>query len=222
MGSEDLFHKRKARKANSFERRAASRSQYDKVLLVCEGEKTEPNYFKELIQHYKLNTANIEIDGSCGSSPVSVFNRSLELWESEKRKGDPYDRVYCIFDKDTHDSYEEALENISREEFKGIFYAATSVPSFEYWLLLHFKFTTKPYAPAGELSVADAVINELREVMPNYSKGAKRIFSDLFPQIEFAKENATRALKQASEHFTDNPTTYIHELVDYLQNLKSS
>ena len=45
MGSEDLFHKRKAKAADSLKRRKAKRSSYDKVLIVCEGEKTEPNYF---------------------------------------------------------------------------------------------------------------------------------------------------------------------------------
>ncbi|MEJ2743895.1 MAG: RloB family protein, partial [Gammaproteobacteria bacterium] len=167
MGSDDLFNKRKAKKVNSLERRKASRSSYNRVLIVCEGEKTEPNYFKELVQHYKLHTANVEVDGSCGSSPRSVFNRARELWEKEKRKGDPYDRVYCVFDKDTHETYEEALTNISRKEYKDIFHATTSVPSFEYWLLLHYKFTTKPYAASGKHSVADEVINELREVMPD-------------------------------------------------------
>ena len=45
MGSEDLFHKRKAKSAEQLERRKAKRSPYEKVLIVCEGEKTEPNYF---------------------------------------------------------------------------------------------------------------------------------------------------------------------------------
>lgn len=221
MGSDDLFNKRKAKKVNSLERRKASRSSYNRVLIVCEGEKTEPNYFKELVQHYKLHTANVEVDGSCGSSPRSVFNRARELWEKEKRKGDPYDRVYCVFDKDTHETYEEALTNISRKEYKDIFHATTSVPSFEYWLLLHYKFTTKPYAASGKHSVADEVINELREVMPDYSKGRRKVFSELFPHIEYAKKNAERSLMEASKNFTDNPTTLIHQLVDYLQNLKN-
>jgi hypothetical protein len=220
MGSEDLFHKRKAKKANNLERRKANRAPYDKVLIVCEGEKTEPNYFNELIECYKLNTANVEIDGSCGSSPISVFSRARELWEIEVNKGDPFDRVYCVFDRDTHETYDEAIENISNVKYKNIFFAAASIPSFEYWLLLHFKFTTKPYSKTGKYSIADVVLNELIDVMPTYTKGSKNIFSDLLPQLEFAKENAARSLKQACENHTDNPSTYIHKLIDYLQNLK--
>lgn len=48
MGTDNLFHKRKARPPSSFQRRAARRAPYAKVLIVCEGEKTEPNYFKGL------------------------------------------------------------------------------------------------------------------------------------------------------------------------------
>ena len=43
MGSEDLFYKRKAKISADLERRKAKRARYQKVLIVCEGEKTEPN-----------------------------------------------------------------------------------------------------------------------------------------------------------------------------------
>ena len=86
MGSEDLHHKRKAKAARALKRRASRRSSYDKVLIVCEGEKTEPNYFNELVHYYKLNTANVEIDGSCGSSPRSVLKRAEKLAKIEKLK----------------------------------------------------------------------------------------------------------------------------------------
>lgn len=220
MGSDNLFHKRKAKAADRLERRKAKRSSYEKVLIVCEGEKTEPNYFNECIQFYKLNTANVEIDGTCGSSPASVLKRAIELWEAEDRKGDPYDRVYCVFDRDSHETYDETVRHISEREPQGIFYAAVSVPCFEYWLLLHFKYTTRPYAATGTLSIGGEVLKELKQVMPEYEKGNANIFTTLSPQIEFAKANAARSLQCAEENYTDNPSTYIHELIDYLQNLK--
>jgi len=45
MGTDNLFHKRKAKKAVDLARRKALRAPYAKVLVVCEGEKTEPYYF---------------------------------------------------------------------------------------------------------------------------------------------------------------------------------
>jgi len=48
MGSDDLFHKRKAKNAQQLARRKARRAPYAKVLIVCEGEKTEPLYLNDL------------------------------------------------------------------------------------------------------------------------------------------------------------------------------
>lgn len=220
MGSDNLFHKRKAKAADSLERRKSKRSSYDKVFIVCEGQKTEPNYFNEIIKTYKLNTANVAIDGSCGSSPKSVFERAIDLWKREEIKGDPFDRVYCVFDKDSHETYEETLRNIYTQTPKEIFYAAVSIPCFEYWLLLHFKYSTKPYAATGASSIANEVLKELRGVMPAYEKGSHNIFTDLHSQLDFAKANAARSLQCAEGNHTDNPSTFIHELVEYLQNLK--
>jgi hypothetical protein len=87
MRSDNLYHKRKAKAADRLGSRQARRSPYDKVLIICEGEKTEPNYFNELIASYGLNTVNVDIDGSCGSSPKSVLERAIDLLEIEERRG---------------------------------------------------------------------------------------------------------------------------------------
>jgi hypothetical protein len=64
------------------------------------------------------------------------------------------------------------------------------------------------------------VLKELKEVMPGYEKGNNNIFQLLSEQIGFAKENAARALKHAKDNHTDNPSTSIHDLINYLQHLK--
>ena len=47
-----------------------------------------------------------------------------------------------------------------------------------------------------------------------------KLFSELLPKLEDAKENAKKANQAAEAGNTDNPTTRVHELVDYLQNIK--
>ena len=49
MGSEDLFHKRKARAGAELQRRKLERKRNKRYLIVCEGTKTEPNYLQELL-----------------------------------------------------------------------------------------------------------------------------------------------------------------------------
>lgn len=221
MGTDNLHHRRKAKVVKELQRRRSRRASYDKILIVCEGEKTEPNYFRELVNFYKLNSANVEIDGSCGSSPKSVLERAESLALSEKTKGDAYDRVYCVFDKDSHETFDETIKKIDNKKPADIFYASISVPCFEYWLLLHFEYTTKPFHRTGKSSVADEVIKDLKKYMPEYRKADCNVFFQLVDQLDFAKANSHRALKSAKQNHTDNPSTKIHELVDYLQNLIS-
>lgn len=216
MGSDDLFHKRKAIKATQLARRKSLRGPYAKVLIVCEGEKTEPNYFNGLKDHYGLNSANVEVCGECDSDPLSVVEFAKGRYREEKNAGDPFDRVYCVFDKDTHASYQAAVDDINRAVPKETFFAITSVPCFEYWLLLHFQYTTKPYEALSGNSAGNQLLRELKVVMPDYEKGKQDIFAVLLDQMEFAKHNAVRALDAGRSGHTDNPTTHVHELVAYL------
>ena len=64
MGTDNLHHKRKAKRNRELKRNRAKRAPYERVLIVCEGEKTEPLYFKDLVSYYRLNTANVEICGN--------------------------------------------------------------------------------------------------------------------------------------------------------------
>lgn len=100
MGTDDLFHKRKATKVTQLQRAKESREPYDKVLIVCEGEKTEPHYLMELRGHLKLSQANIKIDPNSDSSPTSVVKYTKELIKESPK--DPYDHVFCVIDRDRH------------------------------------------------------------------------------------------------------------------------
>jgi len=64
VGSEDLFHKRIAKTKTLLSRKKDARSSYERVLIICEGSKTEPNYFSDLVDCLELNSANVEVDGS--------------------------------------------------------------------------------------------------------------------------------------------------------------
>jgi len=222
MGTDNLFHKRKARQARDLARRKGRRAPYAKVLIVCEGEKTEPHYFNELKDHYGLNSANIEICGDCGSDPLSIIRHAKQRYREEKDAGDAFDNVFCVFDKDTHAHYQQGLDTIRSASPKNVYVAITSVPCFEYWLLLHFNYTTRPYDSLPGNSACNQVLTELKGYMAGYTKGSIDIFSALLGQLDFAKNNAIRALQAAEANHTDNPTTKVHELVDFLQNIKGS
>lgn len=220
MGTDNLFHKRKARKAKDLKRRKAKRAPFAKVLIVCEGDKTEPSYFNGLKDHYKLSSANIEVCAAGGSDPLGIFNFAAMRYRQEKSTGDPFDKVFCVFDKDKHTNFTRALEAIRDANPRNTFVAIPSVPCFEFWFLLHFKFTTRPFRALSGASACDQVIDQLRTFVREYTKGTDNMFLILFNRLESAKKNAARAVKSAEDSGTDNPTTRVHELVSFLQNIK--
>ena len=64
-------------------------------------------------------------------------------------------------------------------------------------------------------------MDELRGWLPGYEKGASRIFHALQYRLESAMDNATRAIADAKATGEFNPSTEVHDLVDYLRGLKS-
>lgn len=218
MGNDQLFHKRKARTAASLKRRKARRAPCDMILIVCEGEKTEPNYFRALIDDLQLNTANIVIaKNTAGSSPRNIVDFALKEYKKEKE----YDRVYCVFDKDQHTTYDNALDKIRRARLsKGhSILAITSVPCFEFWLLLHFTYTTKQF-DTGSGSICANVLSDLKAYLPRYAKGDVDIYQATKKQLDHAIKNCKRVVEHCGTAGTDMPSTNIHELVEYLSNLK--
>lgn len=222
MGSENLFHKRKAKNAKSLQRKGARRAAYKKILIVCEGEKTEPNYFAGAREYYELNTVNVEVRGDCSSDPMSIVSFAKQRYREEKDAGDPFDKIYCVFDKDAHDTYAQAMDALTSASPKNVYSNVNSVPSFEYWLLLHFVYSTRPYTALPGNSSGNQVLTELKKYIPDYDKGRKRIFFELIEQLEQAINYAKRALHESERNSTDNPSTRVYELVEVLQNLKES
>jgi len=223
MGTDNLFTKRKAKQTKDLKRKQAKRAVYDKVLIVCEGKKTEPNYFKGLRDCYRLNSANIDITHDRGSAPKNVLKKAEQRYREEKDKGIPFDRVYCVFDKDTHTSYQDTLQTIEQKRTKNTFFAITSVPSFEFWLLLHFEYTASPVLGiTGRKSAGDQVLAKLKQYIPDYQKAEKGHFIALKDQLPFAIANARRVCQTAEKNETDNPSTQVHVLVEYLQSLATT
>lgn len=220
--ADQLFHRRKAKKADALRREAQKREPYDVVLIVCEGGKTEPNYFKELRDAFKLSTANIRITGEeCGSAPSSVVDYALAEYRKEKK----YNRVFCVIDKDRHPTYKESLDRIRNARLGNgdTIEAITSVPCFEIWLLLHFIYTTKSFGSTGASgSICASVIKELKKKgrIPHYEKGSKNIFPALLEKLPDALINAVRLEKHGKDVGSENPSTNMHKLVEYLGKLK--
>ena len=101
---------RQPRHAKSLKRSAAGREMYDRVLVVCEGTKTERAYFNEIRNKLELSTANVEVTPADRSDPMSIVRYAKDLQKISARQGNRYDHIYCV------------LTEISTENFKTLIY----------------------------------------------------------------------------------------------------
>jgi hypothetical protein len=118
--------KAQRRKEPSLERPVAELTEKPSILIVCEGENTEPSYFNQ----FRITSAEVKSIGE-GYNTVSLVNRALTL----SQQGN-YDQVWCVFDKDdfNDNNFNSAIQIAEANKF-GVAY---SNQSFEYWLILHF------------------------------------------------------------------------------------
>lgn len=222
MGTDDLFRKRKARKEAGLERKKAARMQNKRYLIVCEGTKTEPNYLNELVADFGIRLPSVRVEPSDGSSPDRVVGHGIARYEQEAKTGDSFDAVFFVFDRDHATTYNAAVLRVSKGATAGNpFKAVTSVPCFEYWLLLHFGYTNRPFERAGNKSACDSLVKLLRSKpsFKNYGKGNKGTFQLLRDKLPVAMAAAARGLKTAIDTGEENPSTRMHELVQALQSL---
>ena len=114
------------RKEPSLERPVAELTEKPSILIVCEGENTEPSYFNQ----FRITSAKVKSVGE-GYNTISLVYRALAL----SQQGN-YDQVWCVFDKDdfNDNDFNSAVQIAVANNF-GVAY---SNQSFEYWLILHF------------------------------------------------------------------------------------
>ncbi len=217
----------KERQQKQLERKQGRRASYDRILIVSEGSKTEPNYFREIRAAYRLHTANVEVQPSeLGTAPIQVVQYAQQLFESGDRHKNiqrrAFEKVYAVFDRDDHDSYfdalrlAESLDGKLRNDAKQpvVFQAIASVPSFELWLLLHYEDIQAPLH-------RDEVMRHLKQHIPGYEKGAGKAFATTSEHLAVATQRAERLAARFTAHTAPEPFTAIAGLVALLTTLRS-
>ena len=193
--------KPKGRNTKNLARRYRAELPKDRILVVCEGEKTEPNYLKKVIAKLRVPTAKIRIHGEGGSAPISV----VEYAEKLLLKDSDFEKVFMVFDRDRHTTYDQAITkakaiNKKRKFSKSDIQPITSVPCFEVWLLLHVSSTSKPYGMGNDSdSPAKRLIKDLKthEEFSGYEKSNTDWMETIWPMTEQAILRAQRQIAQA-------------------------
>ncbi|MBP2659840.1 MAG: hypothetical protein H6Q69_2872 [Firmicutes bacterium] len=103
-------------------------------LIVCEGEKTEPNYFKSFPKMASNIVFDLQFDGG-GISTTKVLEKAIKIRDTSSLK---FDRIWIVFDKDSFPDvkFNKAILDADKEGIKS----AWSNEAFELWYLLHFVY----------------------------------------------------------------------------------
>ena len=206
---------RSSRSERSFRRKEEKRSG-QVILIVCEGGKTEPAYFNGLCCTWRLSQVHVA-GKMCGSAPVSVVDHAIMLRDKRRREAKrgrllTYDEVLCVLDHEGANRHPTLSEALAKAHDKG-FQVALSVPCFEFWYLLHFKYTTRRFAGYAD------VVSELRQYIPHYDK-SKEFLSELVPRLEEALKNAEMVRKDNETTQSEWPATDVDKLVQVLMSMR--
>lgn len=177
----------------NLDRPAAELIEKPSILIVCEGENTEPSYFNQ----FRLSSATVKSVGE-GYNTISLVNRAIHLTNERQ-----YDQVWCVFDKDdfSENDFNNAIQIAKANNF-GIAY---SNQSFEYWLILHFD----DHQGAGmhRKDYNDKINELLKPFNVTYDgKGNKKVtesFFELLDEIDLKTNNKRidLAIERAERNF---------------------
>lgn len=150
---------------------------------------------------------NIEIGGTHGE-PLRLVRAAIDQSERERRDGNPFSQVWCVFDVEApqpHGSLDEAITLARRNKIQ----CGITNPCFELWLILHFN------GQRGWLT-SDEACEHLMSLPCGYDKHGKRFDYD---SVREHRDTAAERADALHAQFTDrmqlrkrNPWTSVQEL----------
>ena len=194
--------KRKINSRGYSPRQIGTRELKERFLIVCEGSKTEPNYFRT----FRVPRDVVEVHG-LGEDPSTLVRSATDL---KNKDGDDYDQIWCVFDRDswTLENFNNAISSARSQGFS----VAYSNEAFELWYILHFEYLNtgiprKDYSPRLSLLLDK-----------KYEKNSETIYDELLDQQHTAIRNAEKLLTEYDPHVPakDNTYTTVHLLVQEL------
>ncbi len=200
MGSDNLFWKKK-QKQEDLKRKKEARKPAQTFLIVCEGEKTEPNYFRS----FNLSNATIEVVGT-GRNTRSLIQSIEKSYEIKD-----FDQVWAVFDKDSFsgENFNVAIDKAHKKKMN----VAYSNEAFELWYLLHFHYFNTGIT-------RDKYIEKLSILLGHkYLKNSTTMYKEIKDKQTVAIKNAKKILTNFTNGETPsqmNPSTTVFKLVEEL------
>ncbi|GAL94136.1 MAG: RloB domain-containing protein [Microcystis wesenbergii TW10] len=196
-------------------RQIKTRETRKRFLIVCEGEKTEVNYFKAFTVPKKIE---FMVKGE-GKNSLSLVNKAIKMIDNLK-KDDSFDQIWCVFDKDncSKEQFNQA-EGLAKQKNIKIAY---SNEAFEIWFILHFQYLDIATSRSEYLTILTKQMQKygLLNKKEKYAKNREDMYEKLKPYQRTAITNAAKLIQdrdEAKKHpFDANPSTTVQELVQEL------
>lgn len=185
------------------------------IFILCEGsdKHSEYAYFTSLLRDYPMKGNRVQIslvptEKNTGKELV------LEAAEKLKSEYKNIDEAWVVYDQDGYTKHAETF-CIAKDNGVKIAFSATA---FEYWILLHFEYTTA-FFPKSE----DIIKYMKKEKYIDYAKKDGDVYNRIADKLEFAKDNARKLRKDKEK--TDfgkpvyelNPYTDVDVLISEIQ-----
>ena len=201
-------------KSKSTARKSKQRPLRDTFWILCEG-KTEKKYFDEIKQEVARGFGSqikIKTEAVC---PNRIVNRAFALIQQKKQNTN---QIWCVFDKDQYDDFDEAIKQARAHPNRKI-HVAYSNPCFEIWLCLHFHLISSALNNRQNIDKACQLLKN--NLCIEYQKGQTELFLPLKDKLAQAIDNAKKLeamhKKSRKKHPSQkNPSTTIHKLIEKL------
>ncbi|HNV92350.1 MAG TPA: RloB family protein [Candidatus Cloacimonas sp.] len=181
-----------------------------RIYIFTEGSKTEPKYFREFIQYYKISQAQVKVIGreTTASSPKSVIE-AMDYYKKSnpvKTKND----IYCMV-IDT-DRWGKNLKEAVDDAHQRRYLVALSNPCFEIWLLMHFQDANTILNNANLLMTKTEINTQIHSYPIT---GNNEI--DYFPRTDSAVETAEKLDPKPQQRLLEQIGSRVYSLMKILQ-----
>ena len=150
-------------------------------------------------------------------SPLGLVNDAKDRKNKAIRDRNKYDEIWIVLDRDGHANFPEALDKAKANNIN----VALSIRCFEYWVLLHFEYTTQ-----GFRKCIDVIKYIKKNHLKDYSK-SYCCYEEIRDRVNTAIKNGEKVVKHYQKDIDSGIKIYdlsaytnVHELVRKLINPK--
>lgn len=183
------------------------------VAIGCEGKnKTETIYFK----NFSSRECIVKFSPGTHTDPVGMANDLIDFIKKEDIKTEYGDKIYLLIDTDVKENKQKQIDETKEICDKYDIELITSTPTFEYWYILHYGYTSKSYRNSKQVK------SEMKMKISNYSENMD-VYPIIKDKIDIAIVNAKKIEKYQKENgkMIDseeaNPHTSVYRVVEEMK-----